>query len=95
MKHLLYAFIFGCLLTVSCNKKKEIDHAAIAAEAAKHYYENLISGKHELFMKGLNLPDKLPESYKNQMIKNFEDFIKRQQKEHKGIKKVRDRKSVV
>ena len=77
MKHLLYAFIFGCLLTVSCNKKKEIDHAAIAAEAAKHYYENLISGKHELFMKGLNLPDK-----------NFEDFIKRQQKEHKGIKKV-------
>ncbi len=88
MKHLLYALIFGCLLTVSCNKKKEIDHAAIAAEAAKHYYENLISGKHELFMKGLNLPDKLPESYKNQMIKNFEDFIKRQQKEHKGIKKV-------
>ena len=87
MKHLLYAFIFGCLLTVSCNKKNEIDHAAIAAEAAKHYYENLISGKHELFMKGLNLPDKLPESYKNQMIKNFEDFIKRQQKEHKGIKK--------
>lgn len=44
MKHLLYAFIFGCLLTVSCNKKNEIDHAAIAAEAAKHYYENLISG---------------------------------------------------
>ncbi|GAB6976495.1 hypothetical protein [Prevotella falsenii] len=88
MKRLLYALLLAVLLLPSCSRKKETDHGAIAAEAAKHYYENLISGKYKQFLEGMNLPDKLPESYERQMLENFKVFAKRQDKEHKGIKKV-------
>ena len=88
MKQLLYALFLAVLLLYSCSKKKETDHGAIAAEAAKHYYENLISGKYKQFLEGMNLPDKLPESYERQMLENFKAFAKRQDKQRKGIKKV-------
>lgn len=88
MKQLLYALFLAVLLLSSCSKKKETDHGAIAAEAAKHYYENLISGKYKQFLEGMNLPDKLPESYERQMFENFKAFTKRQDKQRKGIKKV-------
>ena len=88
MKQLLYALFLAVLLLSSCSKKKETDHGAIAAEAAKHYYENLISGKYKQFLEGMNLPDKLPKSYERQMLENFKAFAKRQDKQRKGIKKV-------
>ena len=88
MKQLLYALFLAVLLLSSCSEKKETDHGAIAAEAAKHYYENLISGKYKQFLEGMNLPDKLPESYERQMLENFKAFAKRQDKQRKGIKKV-------
>lgn len=88
MKQLLYALFLAVLLLSSCSRRKETDHGAIAAEAAKHYYENLISGKYKQFLEGMNLPDKLPRSYESQMLENFKVFAKRQDKEHKGIKKV-------
>ena len=88
MKQLLYALFLAVFLLSSCREKKETDHGAIAAEAAKHYYENLISGKYKQFLEGMNLPDKLPESYERQMLENFKAFAKRQDKQRKGIKKV-------
>ncbi|MFC2457190.1 MAG: hypothetical protein ACFNQD_06185 [Prevotella intermedia] len=88
MKQLLYALFPAVLLLSSCSENKETDHGAIAAEAAKHYYENLISGKYKQFLEGMNLPDKLPESYERQMLENFKAFAKRQDKQRKGIKKV-------
>ncbi len=88
MKQLLYALFLAVLLLSSCSRRKETDHGAIAAEAAKHYYENLISGKYKQFLEGMNLPDKLPESYERQMLENFKAFAKRQDKQRKGIKKV-------
>ena len=88
MKQLLYALFLAVLLLSSCSENKETDHGAIAAEAAKHYYENLISGKYKQFLEGMNLPDKLPESYERQMLENFKAFAKRQDKQRKGIKKV-------
>lgn len=88
MKQILYALFLAVLLLSSCSEKKKTDHGAIAAEAAKHYYENLISGKYKQFLEGMNLPDKLPESYERQMLENFKAFAKRQDKQRKGIKKV-------
>ncbi|PDP60769.1 hypothetical protein [Prevotella intermedia] len=88
MKQLLYALFLAVFLLSSCSRRKETDHGAIAAEAAKHYYENLISGKYKQFLEGMNLPDKLPESYERQMLENFKAFAKRQDKQRKGIKKV-------
>ena len=84
MKQLLYALFLAVFLLSSCSEKKETDHGAIAAEAAKHYYENLISGKYKQFLEGMNLPDKLPESYERQMLENFKAFAK----QRKGIKEV-------
>lgn len=88
MKQLLYILLFAAVLLPSCSKEKDVDHGAIAAQAAKHYYDNLISGQHELFLKGLYLPDSLPQSYKRQMLANFKVFMEQQDKKHKGIKKV-------
>ena len=62
MKQLLYVLLFAAVLLPSCSKEKDVDHGAIAAQAAKHYYDNLISGEYELFLKGLYLPDSLPQA---------------------------------
>ena len=88
MKRLLFCLFIVALSFTACSKKEEIDHGAIAAQAAKVYYENLINGKYDQFLDGMNLPKKLPESYKKQMITNFKVFSEKQVEARKGITKV-------
>lgn len=73
-------------MLVSCNgKDAELDQGTLAANAAKLYYQDLISGKTEHFLEGVNMSDRIPEDYKKQMLSNYKQFVAKQKKAHKGV----------
>ena len=76
------------LMAASCGKSEKTDDGMIAAHAAKLYYENLIRGKGDQFLDGTDMPDMIPDDYRRQLLKNFEQFCVRQKEEHKGIDSV-------
>lgn len=76
------------LMAASCGNSEKTDDGMIAAHAAKLYYENLIRGKSDQFLDGTDMPDTIPDDYRRQLLKNFEQFCVRQKEEHKGIDSV-------
>ena len=90
MKRVLYSFllVLPCLLLACSKKKDEIDHGRLAGQAAKHYYEQLLKGKYDAFLGGENRSEKLPDSYRKQLLTNLRQFIEQQKKEHEGIDSV-------
>lgn len=76
------------LMAASCGKSEKTDDGMIAAHAAKLYYENLIRGKGDQFLDGTDMPDTIPDDYRRQLLKNFEQFCVQQKEEHKGIDSV-------
>ena len=90
MKRVLYSFllVLPCLLLACSKKKDEIDHGRLAGQAAKHYYEQLLKGKSDAFLGGENRSEKLPDSYRKQLLTNLRQFIEQQKKEHEGIDSV-------
>lgn len=76
------------LMVASCGKSEKTDDGMIAAHAAKLYYENLIRGKGDQFLDGTDMPDTIPDDYRRQLLKNFEQFCVQQKEEHKGIDSV-------
>ncbi len=75
------AFFLATML--ACSKKD------VAATTAKKYYEALFSGNSEEFVSGMYLPEKLPESYREQLIANAKMFVSRMNKEHDGVYEIR------
>lgn len=74
-------------MAVACSSPVQKKEDA-AAKAAKHYYEQLIAGDYDAYVKGLNMPAKVPDSYKSQILANAKMFIDQQNKERAGIKEV-------
>ena len=60
----------------------------LAGRAAKLYYEQLLKGQYEAFLGGENRSEKLPDSYRKQLLTNLRQFIEQQKKEHEGIDSV-------
>ena len=73
-------------LVLSCSQAKKADFAA--ANAAKGYYDQLLGGKPDRFVDGMNMPERIPDSYRLQLVANAKMFIGQQQEEHQGIKRV-------
>ena len=89
VRKISHRLLFGIILmAASCGKSEKTDDGMIAAHAAKLYYENLIRGKGEQFLDGTDMPDTIPDDYRRQLLKNFEQFCVRQKEEHKGIDSV-------
>lgn len=89
VRKISHCLLIGIILMVaSCGKSEKTDDGMIAAHAAKLYYENLIRGKGEQFLDGTDMPDTIPDDYRRQLLKNFEQFCVRQKEEHKGIDSV-------
>ena len=70
----------------SCSSR---DSADVAAHVAKQYYDGLLRGKYEEFVDGTYRPEKIPDSYRDQLIVNMKMFMNQQQREHRGIKETR------
>lgn len=89
VRKITHRLLLGIILMVaSCGKSEKTDDGMIAAHAAKLYYENLIRGKGDQFLDGTDMPDTIPDDYRRQLLKNFEQFCVRQKEEHKGIDSV-------
>lgn len=90
MKRIMLPFLFAsALLLAACgSKKEEVDQGELAGRAAKLYYEQLLKGQYEAFLGGENRSEKLPDSYRNQLLTNLRQFIEQQKKEHEGIDSV-------
>lgn len=89
VRKISHRLLLGIILMVaSCGKSEKTDDGMIAAHAAKLYYENLIRGKGDQFLDGTDMPDTIPDDYRRQLLRNFEQFCVRQKEEHKGIDSV-------
>ena len=69
-----------------CSSRNSSD---VAAHVAKQYYDGLIKGKYAEFVDGTYRPDKIPDSYREQLIVSMKMFMNQQQREHRGIKETR------
>ena len=86
-KTIMRAFPLGVLaLLLSCSQGQKADFAA--ANAAKGYYDLLLEGKSDRFVDGMNMPERIPDSYRLQLVANAKMFMGQQQEEHQGIRRV-------
>lgn len=74
------------LLFGSCSEEQKQDAAAYAA---KEYYDSLLAGNAAYFVRGMYLPDTIPDDYREQLETNARMFLARQREEHHGIYDVR------
>lgn len=85
MKRLFYLLILSFI--VGCSTQPE--PGALAAQAAKAYYDALLQGRYEEFVDGRFQPDSIPGSYREQLLANARMFVGQQQELHRGIREVR------
>ena len=89
MKRIMFPLLFVLsFLFMACGKKKEVDQGELAGRAAKLYYEQLLKGQYDAFLGGENRSEKLPDSYRKQLLTNLRQFVEQQKVEHNGIDSV-------
>ena len=89
MKRIMFPLLFVLsFLFMACGKKKEVDQGELAGRAAKLYYEQLLKGQYDAFLGGENRSEKLPDSYRKQLLTNLRQFVEQQKAEHNGIDSV-------
>ena len=88
MRMLPVLFLTALTLSLAACQKKE-DPAALAAQVALEYYNQLLQGNIEAWVDGHYQPDSIPAEYRNQLIVNARMFMNQQRREHQGIHEVR------
>ncbi len=89
MKQLAFALLAGLLL-LGCHKLTPEEAALAAAKtAAKGYYDHLLAGRYEQFLQGRAGTDSLPDSYREQLITGYRQFMAQQTSAHGGISSLR------
>ena len=88
MRKLLFFIILLGVLGFSSCKKESPDPGYYAGIAAKGYYDLLLEGKYQDYVDGFNMPNKISEGYRSQLLVNAQMFVEQQNEEHKGMKKV-------
>ena len=73
----------------SCSSEESLDHADLAAETAKAYYEQLLNGNIAAFVDGTAMHVNVVPTYREQLETNMKMYLGQQEKEHKGIKSVK------
>lgn len=94
MRKLIYVFFAFILVgVVAC--KEEADPIVAVGNVAKKYYDYLRVGKYDSFVCGMNLPPRVPDSYRSQLTDNAKMFMAQMREEHNGIDSVKVRRAVV
>jgi len=82
--------LLGCL--GSLTNCSEPTPEELASLAAKGYYEHLFHGEYEQFLAGkekFSKDDSTFVSYKDQLLDNCHQFVRRQEQEHHGVRDIR------
>ena len=86
-KLILFIFSFLALGFFSCSNDRKPDDEA--ARAAKEYYDSLFAKNYAYFVRGMYLPDTIPDGYREQLEANASMFVGRMAEEHRGVSRVR------
>ena len=78
MKKILF-FLLSVMSLFSCK-------GYYAGIAAKGYYDMLLEGRYDEFVEGQNMPHRIPEGYRQQLVLNAKMFVEQQKNEHRGMK---------
>ena len=91
MRRLVIIVVLGLLAGCGSPTPEEL-----ASLAAKGYYDHLIHGEYEEFLEGVDVPDYLDvrykegqDSYYDQQLDNYRQFMAQQHEAHHGIREVR------
>ena len=87
--------LFLALSLSSCSSEENSNHADLAAETAKTYYEQLLNGDIVSFVDGTAMHVNVVPTYREQLETNMKMFLGQQEKEHKGIKSVKKVRGVL
>jgi hypothetical protein len=68
---------------LSCSSPLSPDQQA--ALAAEGYYRHLLAGEYDQFLEGRAGADSLPDSYREQLLTGYRQFMAQQQEKHDGI----------
>jgi hypothetical protein len=74
--------LIGLIGLVGCSEKSREQQAM---EAAQEYYEALLQGDYETFLDGRIHMDNIPESFREQLLVSYKQFVRQQQEAHQGI----------
>ncbi len=85
MKKIVFAGMFGLLLT-GCSGGEQKD---LAAEAARTFYDSLLSGGYEHFVDGFDRRDSIPLSYRSQLVTNAKQYVYGLKEKHGAVEAVR------
>ena len=77
--------VMGLMGLMGCSKATPEELASLAAEG---YYRHLTAGEYEQFLQGKAGADSLPESYREQLLTGYKQFMAQQQTAHQGIRSV-------
>ena len=72
--------LVGCTKAVSSEQQ--------AMEAAQEYYEALLEGNYEDFLNGRAYMDSIPDSFREQLVVSFKQFMRQQENAHQGVESV-------
>ena len=74
--------LIGLIGLVGCSEKSREQQAM---EAAQGYYEALLQGNYEAFLEGRIHTDSIPDSFREQLLTGYKQFVRQQQEAHQGI----------
>ena len=80
---------FAFTLSLSSCKEENSNHADLAAETAKAYYDQLLNGDIAAFVDGTAMHVDVVPTYREQLEANMKMFLGQQERDHKGIKSVK------
>lgn len=84
--------LMGLISLMGCGGATPEELASLAAEG---YYRHLTAGEYELFLQGKAGADSLPESYREQLLAGYKQFMAQQQTDHQGIRGLRTTNAVM
>lgn len=88
LKTLVLSMI-AAIVNVACSSEAPIKNDDAAAQAAKCYYDSLNNGGYEYFTDMYHRQERIPDSYREQLVANAKMYLDNIRKEHKGISEVR------
>ena len=88
LKTLVLSMI-AAIVNVACSSEAPIKNDDAAAQAAKCYYDSLNNGGYEYFTDMYHRQERIPDSYREQLVANTKMYLDNIKKEHKGISEVR------
>lgn len=86
---MIMLLMFGAAIVSACSSEASKTNDDAAALAAKCYYDSLSNGGYEYFTDMFHREERIPKSYREQLMANTKMFLYNINKEHNGISEIR------